>query len=94
MEHCPGLDEQDFNHLGLYDILSREYSLAISQIQHTISAKVADQFEANALEIEVGDPLLVVHTTTFLGNGALFEFATSVYRADQYEYTTTHTFVS
>jgi GntR family transcriptional regulator len=94
LERCPGLERQDFEQFGLYDILSREYNLAISQIQHTISATAADDFQAQSLQIEAGDPLLVVNTTTYLGNGSLFEYTTSVYRADRYEYSTTHMLAS
>jgi GntR family transcriptional regulator len=92
LERCPGLENHNFSQFGLYDILSREYNLAITQITHTISAAAADEFQSRSLKIEKGDPLLVVNTTTFLENGYLFEYTTSYYRADRYEYSTTHTF--
>jgi GntR family transcriptional regulator len=91
-EHCPGLDKQDFDHFGLYDILAREYNLTITQIQHAITAAVADAFQADLLQVVVGDPLLIVNTTTFLANHQLFEYTTSYYRADKYEYSTTHVY--
>lgn len=94
LARCPGLEKHDFAQFGLYDILAREYNLAITQIRHTISAAVADEFEAESLQIKKGDPLLVVNTTTFLGDNSLFEYTTSYYRADLYEYSTTHKFES
>jgi GntR family transcriptional regulator len=93
-ERCPGLELQDFDRFGLYDILAREYKLAITQIQHTITAAVADESQAELLHIEAGDPLLVVNTTTFLADHQLFEYTTSFYRADKYEYSTTHSYTS
>ncbi len=91
-EHCPGLEKHDFNRSGLYDIVAREYQLTIKEIQHTITATIADTEQAELLQITVGDPLVVVKTTTFLDNDQLFEHTTSFYRADKYEYSTRHTY--
>lgn len=91
-EHCPNLEKYDFNRTGLYDILAREYELTVKEIQHTISASVADAEQAELLQIKVGDPLVVVKTTTFLDNDQLFEHTTSLYRAEKYEYSTRHTY--
>jgi len=91
-ELCPGLEKQDFNHHGLYDILAREYSLAISKIHHTISAATAGEFQAKLLQIAPGDPLLVVKTVALLDHQQIIEQTTSFYRADKYEYSTTHTY--
>jgi len=88
---CPDLAQHDFNQAGLYDILSRDYQLTITEIRHTITATIADEQQADLLQIETGDPLVVVNTTTFLDNQALFEYTTSYYRADAYEYSITHT---
>lgn len=91
-DRCPDLAQQDFHQFGLYDILARAYNLTITEIQHTITAAIADDFQAESLQIAVGGPLLVVNTTTFLANQQLFEFTVSHYRADKYEYSTTHTY--
>lgn len=93
-ELCPGLEKYDFNHHSLYDILAREYQLVITEIQHTASAIIADEGQAQLLQIAQGDPLLVVNTTTFLRNHQVIEYTTSCYRADKYEYSTTHTYAS
>jgi GntR family transcriptional regulator len=91
-ELCPGLEKHDFNQHSLYDILAREYQLIITEIQHTVSATTADEIQADLLQISLGDPLLVVNTTTFLDNRQVIEYTTSYYRADKYEYSTTHTY--
>lgn len=93
-ERCPDLEEQDFTQFGLYDILAREYKLAITKIEHTITATVADEFQAQSLQITKGDPLLVVKTTTFVADHELFEYTTSYYRADKYEFSTTDAYAS
>lgn len=93
-ECCPDLAEQDFQQFGLYDILARAYKLSITEIQHTISAAIADEFQAEPLQIAPGAPLLVVNSTTFLDNQQRFEYTVSYYRADKYEYSTTHIYRS
>jgi GntR family transcriptional regulator len=93
-ELCPDLEGYDFTRQSLYDILARDYHLVITEIQHTVSAVTADEGQAQLLQISPGDPLLVVNTTTFLRNHQVIEYTTSYYRADKYEYSTTHTYDS
>lgn len=88
---CPGVEAFDFMEASLYDVLARAYRLVITEIRHTIGAAVADRAQAVLLQVAPGDPLLVVHTTTFLADGQLIEYTTSYYRADRYEYSTRHT---
>jgi GntR family transcriptional regulator len=89
-DRCPDIEKYDFNEVSLYDTLSNDYRLFISRIAHTVSAVVADDFQANLLEIEAGDALLLVKTIAFLDSGQIIEFTNSYYRADKYEYSTTH----
>lgn len=89
---CPGLEAYDFEKESLYAVLVREYSLAVSQIQHTVGATVADAQQAALLDVAEGDALLVVNTTAFLGSSEVLEYTVSYYRADRYEYSITHTF--
>jgi GntR family transcriptional regulator len=91
-ELCPGLDKYDFNQHSLYDILARAYHLIITEIQHTVTAVTAGELQAELLQISLDDPLLVVNTTTYLGNRQAIEYTTTYYRADKYEYSTTHTY--
>lgn len=90
LTRCPGLEQYDFAQRSLFEVLSTEYNLVITAIQHTIAAAVADARQAELLEVVVGDPLLVVKTATFLEDNQLIEFTVSHYRADRYEYRTTH----
>ncbi|RME77136.1 MAG: GntR family transcriptional regulator [Chloroflexi bacterium] len=92
VELCPGLEKFDFNQHSLYDLLSSEYHLAITRIEHTISAAVADHFQASMLGISEGDPLLVVKTAAYLDSGQVIEYTLSHYRADRYEYSTSHVY--
>lgn len=89
MEMCPGLDRYDFNRESLYDVLAREYQLIINRIQHTISAAVADEFQAELLRVRRDAPLLLVKTIAMLDSERIIESTITYYRADRYEYRTT-----
>jgi GntR family transcriptional regulator len=91
-ERCPGLEKYDFSQLSLYRILANDYKLRIAQISHTVSAVVADEFQAGLLRVAQSAPLLLVNTTAFLANQEVIEHTTSYYRADKYEFSTIHTY--
>lgn len=87
---CPGLEQYDFSVNSLYNILASEYRLIIQRIDYLVRALAADEYRAEMLEIEPGNPLLFVGTSAFLDNDVLIETTTSYYRADLYEYSTSH----
>jgi GntR family transcriptional regulator len=91
-ELCPGLERCDFSTASLYDVLINEYRLQIKEILHTITAAIAAGLTAEKLELAVGDPVLIVNTAAFLEKGRMIEFTVSFYRADKYEYSTTHSY--
>jgi GntR family transcriptional regulator len=91
-EQCPGIERVDFNQHSLYGVLSEKYRLPIGEINHSVSATVADSLQAALLQVAAGAPLLIVNTTARLEDGSVIEQTTSFYRADKYEYSTKHTF--
>jgi GntR family transcriptional regulator len=90
---CPGIEAHDFSTESLYDVLSNDYNLEITRITHTVSAAIADSNQADMLRITVGSALLVVNTAAYLVDHSVIEYTTSYYRADMYEFSTTHTYV-
>jgi len=94
MDLCPGLDEHDFDRESLYGVLAREYQLIISQIRHTISATIADDFQAELLRVGHDAPLLLVKTMAMLDSERAIESTITYYRADRYEYRTTDVYSS
>ena len=89
-ERCPGIEKLDFENQSLYEILATRYHLAISRIDHIVRATAADEYRADLLNVSEGTPLLFVGTTTYLDDGSIIEHSASYYRADRYEYSTTH----
>lgn len=91
LEHCRGLEHSDFASHSLYEILSNEYHLVITEIAHTVSATIANKNQSERLQVKLGAPLLVVNTSAYLDNGEIIESSVTCYRADKYEYTITQT---
>ncbi|HUN06712.1 MAG TPA: GntR family transcriptional regulator [Aggregatilineales bacterium] len=92
IDRCPTLPSHDFTRESLYDVLANQYHLSIGQILHSITAVAADATESDALQVPESAPLLQVNTVTSLEGGEVIEFSISYYRADLYEYSTTHTY--
>lgn len=90
-EQCPGIVDVDFSRMSLYEVLATQYRLPIAEITHTVSATTADDLQAALLQITAGAPLLIVNTTALLQTGDVIEQTVSYYRADRYQYSTTHT---
>lgn len=87
---CPGLEKRDFSKASLYETLASEFRLTVRRIDHRIRAAAADDLQAGLLKVASGAPLLVVRTTAYLQDGNVIEDTTSYYRADKYEYHTSH----
>lgn len=91
VERCPGIEQQDFGSQSLYEVLANCYQLAITRIDHVVRAVAADEYRAELLDVPLGAPLLFVGTTAYTDDGSVIEYSASYYRADRYEYYTTHT---
>lgn len=89
---CPGIEAFDFSSHSLYDVLANHFHLIVTRITHTVGAVLAERDQAKLLDIHPRDPLLLVKTCAYLENDRLIEYTTTYYRADQYEYRTTHTY--
>lgn len=82
---CPGIEEIDFNNRSLYETLQKQFSLNLSSANQTVEATLADEFEAETLEVQTGAPMLATERTTYLSDSHQpIEFTRSVYRGDRY----------
>jgi len=91
-ERCPDLDQHDFNQESLYNVLFTHYKLAIAEINNFVSAVSATDLQADLLQTSPNAPLLLVRTTAYLDNNEPIEANTSYYRADKYEFSSTHSY--
>jgi len=83
---CPGLIEEDMTSQSLYRVLEERYGLAIVRGRRTLGAVAATNEEAGLLQIEPGDPLLLLRSTSYLEDGRALEYFVARHRADRAEF--------
>jgi len=84
---CPGLVERGLMEGSLYATLEQGYGLKLGRAIQMVEAKPADEYEARLLEIEPGQPVLLLERLTFLRGGEPVEYVRSAYRGDRYRFT-------
>lgn len=83
----PGLEGVDLADRSLYGVLADVYGIVFDGGQQTITARLAEDEDAERLGIPTGSAVLhLARTSTW--RGRLVEFTVSVYRGDRYELTT------
>lgn len=80
---CPKVAEADFTNQSLYAFLERECDLLISHGRRHIEAVIADEAEAELLQIEAGAPLLQLNSVSFLEDGTPIEYYEALHRGDR-----------
>lgn len=81
----PGLTKENSNQ-SLYQYIEENLSLSISEARQEIEASIANSREAEALDIDEGEPILLIVRTAFLKDGTPFELVKSAFRADRYRF--------
>ncbi|TDS11939.1 GntR family transcriptional regulator [Sphingobacterium paludis] len=78
--------EEDFKR-PLYEILEQEHAVRVNLSKEEISARMADKFIAEKLDIEVGSPILLRKRFVFDQADRPVEYNLGYYRADSFVYT-------
>jgi GntR family transcriptional regulator len=81
----PGLVDQDLYHGSLYDLFEHRYGVRVAEAVQRVTVGDLTVEEAKLLEAEPGRPAFRIERTTRDADGAVIEFASSVYRGDRYE---------
>lgn len=71
---------------SLLNLLETKYGVEIFVGDQVIEAASADEQQAALLEIEKGDPVLVIRRTSYSRDGMPVEYVEGIYRADRYSY--------
>lgn len=71
---------------SLYRIFAEDYHVPVSSSTYTIRARLADNNEAQMLELNDPGVCLEVKNLTYSADGTLLESAVSLYRGDMYEF--------
>lgn len=80
---CPGIQYIDFESKSLYETLQKEYSLSLWHAKEVLEAINIPKKEAALLHCKTGQPGYKIRRISNLDNGVVFEFTSSVTRADR-----------
>lgn len=78
--------EEDFKR-PLYEILEQDHAVRVNLSKEEISARMADKFIAEKLDVEVGSPILLRKRFVFDQADRPVEYNLGYYRADSFVYT-------
>ncbi|HED3135964.1 GntR family transcriptional regulator [Citrobacter farmeri] len=81
---CQGIERYDFSTLSLYDVLKNEFGLTITHATEHIEAVIISKSTAHYLQC--AEKVMAgyhIERVSFLENGFVFEYTTSVTRADK-----------
>ena len=77
---CPGLENKDLQDLSLYSVLREDYDIHPAWTEAELEALPATAEEARLLQIEKGDPVLIVRGITYSDSFEIIETVRTVYR--------------
>ncbi len=83
---CPKLVNADLTHQSLYAFLRQECGLSLARGRRRIEAVLANDHEADLLQIEKGAPLLRLDSVSYLEDGTPLEYFNGVFRTDRSQF--------
>ena len=87
-EICPDLLNVDLTNQSLYAYLESEHGLFVARGRRFLEAVNANQLEAEKLEIDIGSPLLLLNSVSYLADGTAMEYFRAVHRGDRSRFET------
>jgi len=85
LELVPGIIEENFAEVSLYELLGRKYGLTPARAEETHFAVALAGDDAAPLEAAEGSPGLAAERVTFLASERPFELVRAVMRGDRYK---------
>lgn len=79
----PKLVGVDLTHRSLYEYLESENGISLYRGKRYIEAVLANQEEAELLEISEGDPLVLIDSISYTKTGQVMEYYHAVHRGDR-----------
>jgi GntR family transcriptional regulator len=80
---CPGLIDAPFEDGSLLKTLQHRFNIEIVSVQETFQAVKSDSYEARLLEINVGDPLILLERFSTERSGRTIELVRTLLRGDR-----------
>jgi GntR family transcriptional regulator len=85
----PGIERADFASASLYETFEGRFGIRPTRARFSVEAVAADQHDAEALEVEVGQPLLRCLQVTEDAHRRVIEWCEMRYRGDRYRFRAT-----
>ena len=82
---CPDLRRENVKS-SLYSVLFKRYHHRIAAAHQSLRAILASELEARTLDLQVGEPVMLVHGVTYLDDGRAIEVEESHFRAESIEF--------
>ncbi|AQX54691.1 GntR family transcriptional regulator [Priestia flexa] len=70
---------------SLHGFIEKNFNVKIGDAKQTVEATLANEQEANYLNLEMNAPLLLIKTVTYLTNNKPFEYVISVYAGERFK---------
>ena len=82
---CPDLKREDIKG-SLYLVLFKKYHHHIAAAHQSLRAILASDLDARILDLQIGEPVMLVHGVTYLDDGRAIEAQESHFRAESIEF--------
>jgi len=83
---CPDLKREDVTG-SLYLVLFKKYQHHIAAAHQSLRAVLASELDARILDLQIGEPVMLVRGVTYLHDGRAIELQESHFRAESIEFT-------
>ncbi len=85
---CPELLAVDLTARSLYEFLEKEHGLQITRGKRYLEAVPANQVEAAMLQVNLGAPLILLDSVSYLADGTPLEYYHALHRGDRSRFET------
>jgi len=85
---CPELLDVDLENQSLYAYLEREHGIQIARGKRFLEAVIANQLEAELLKVDLGSPLILLNSVSYLPDGTPIEYFHALHRGDRSRFET------
>jgi GntR family transcriptional regulator len=83
---CPDLTEAALEAAPLYDLMRERYGVTVLRARQFLEPAIADEYEAGALGIDQGAPVLLLQNITYAAGDRPVVFSKAVMRGDRVRY--------
>ena len=88
LERFPGLDRYDLEGRSIYEIMESEYGVPIARARQSFEPVTASDFEAELLDINFGDALMLETRLSYDSSNRPIEYGKDRYRGDRFRFVT------